>query len=86
MPALRNSTHSPPLVAGFFMRGRMGGMEQDELMRLGELAARLNADITETTAIIAESDDGPMKTLLAGSLADLHRAWLILDGRLRLHK
>ena len=65
------------------MRGRMGGMEHDELKRLRELAITLNASITETTAIIAESEDGPTKTLLAASLADMRRAWLILDGRLR---
>ena len=61
-------------------------MTNDEITRLRELAAKLNADITETTAIIAETEDGPTKTILANSLADLRRAWLILDGRLRLHK
>jgi hypothetical protein len=61
----------------------MGGMEQNEFKRLRELSAQLNADITETTAIIAESTDADMKAMMATSLADMRRAWLILDERLR---
>jgi hypothetical protein len=58
-------------------------MEQNELKRHRKLALQLNADITETTAVIAESTDDHMKALTANSLADMRQAWLILDERLR---
>jgi hypothetical protein len=61
-------------------------MEQGELKKVRKLAFELNASITETTAIIGRSEDGPTKTLLADSLADMQRASLILDRRLRLEK
>jgi hypothetical protein len=61
----------------------MGGMEDDELKRLRRLSININTAIAEATVELAVTKDEATKALIADSLTDLQRAWLILDEQLR---
>jgi hypothetical protein len=65
------------------MRGRIGGMEDEKLKQLREIADKINRAIAEATLAAAETQDKEIRSLVAESLTDLQRAWLILDERLR---
>jgi hypothetical protein len=61
----------------------MGGMDDNQRNRLRQLADSINVSIRRAISEVIESDDETTKALIAQSLTDLQRAWLILDKRLR---
>jgi hypothetical protein len=63
-------------VAGFFMRGRLGGMADDQLKRLRELSENINASIAQATVELFATKDQGTKDLLAKSLTELQRLYL----------
>ena len=65
------------------MRGRMGGMDDNQLARFRELADNINFSIKRAISEVIETKDEGTQAQLAESLFDLQRAWLILDGKLR---
>jgi hypothetical protein len=61
----------------------MAGMDADQQKRLFQLSENINTSIAHATVELAATKDEATKALLAKSLTDLQRAWLVPDEQLR---
>jgi hypothetical protein len=68
------------------MRGRMGGMNTDQLDRLRQLSTGIKSAIGEVSAIVVEIKGSQNRELVAESLADLWRDSQFLESKLRAPK